>query len=38
MTWATNVRVTTEQTPIWHSRLGDYLGLVVGLGGEAFMV
>jgi hypothetical protein len=37
-TWATNVRVTTEETPIWHGRLGDYLGLVVGLGGEAFMV
>ncbi|MBT8397526.1 MAG: hypothetical protein HKO65_09780 [Gemmatimonadetes bacterium] len=38
VTWSTNVRVTTEETPVYHGRLGDYLGLVVGPGGEAFMV
>ena len=37
-TWSRNVRVTTEETPIFHGRLGDYLGLVVDLTGEAFMV
>jgi len=37
-TWSTNVRVTSEETPIFHGRLGDYLGLAVGMDGEAFMV
>ena len=37
-TWSRNVRVTTEETPIFHGRLGDYLGLVVGPTGQAFMV
>jgi hypothetical protein len=37
-TWSTNVRVTSEETPIFHRRLGDYLGLAVRSDGEAFMV
>jgi hypothetical protein len=37
-TWSTNIRVTSEETPIFHGRLGDYLGLVVGPEGEAFML
>jgi hypothetical protein len=36
--WSTNIRVTTEETPIFHQRLGDYLGLAVGPDGEAFML
>lgn len=36
--WSTNIRVTSEETPVFHRRLGDYLGLAAGPDGEAFMV
>jgi hypothetical protein len=36
--WSTNIRVTSEETPVYQRRLGDYLGLGVGPDGQAFMV